>query len=142
MSNIEFISAKDLPTTESNEVDVLCVEKGELKLKAGASIGGGKLVVIKQEDLYIDDFENSGALILVNEEIFAECEKQLNGESILNALFVYELGGAKRSEPLCCVAREPGIPVEHFMVDFWNYSVIVVKTTEDADTLLAAMTEE
>jgi hypothetical protein len=40
MSNIEFIPANELPTTEANEVDVLCVENGELKLKAGASIGG------------------------------------------------------------------------------------------------------
>jgi hypothetical protein len=41
MSNIEFIPANELPTTEANEVDVLCVENGELKLKAGASLGGG-----------------------------------------------------------------------------------------------------
>ena len=34
MANIEFIPAKDLPTTEGNEVDVLCVENGELKRKA------------------------------------------------------------------------------------------------------------
>lgn len=40
MSNIEFIPASNLPTTEASEVDVLCVENGELKLKAGASIGG------------------------------------------------------------------------------------------------------
>jgi hypothetical protein len=40
MSNIEFIPANELPTTEANEVDVLCVENGELKLKAGASLGG------------------------------------------------------------------------------------------------------
>lgn len=41
MSNIEFIPANELPTTEASEVDVLCVENGELKLKAGASLGGG-----------------------------------------------------------------------------------------------------
>ena len=39
--NIEFISAANLPTTEAKEVDVLCVEGGELKRKAGASLGGG-----------------------------------------------------------------------------------------------------
>lgn len=38
----EFIAAQDLPTTEAEEVDVLCVENGELKRKAGASLGGGK----------------------------------------------------------------------------------------------------
>ena len=39
MANIEFIPAKDLPTTEGSEVDVLCVENGELKRKA-ISLGG------------------------------------------------------------------------------------------------------
>ena len=38
--NIEFITAKDLPVTEVEEVDVLCVENGELKRKAGANLGG------------------------------------------------------------------------------------------------------
>lgn len=35
--NIEFISAAELPITEAEEVDVLCVENGELKRKAGGS---------------------------------------------------------------------------------------------------------
>ena len=41
--NKEFIAAKDLPTTEAKEVDVLCVEPatGELVRKPGASLGGG-----------------------------------------------------------------------------------------------------
>ena len=41
MENREFISAANLPTTETSEVDVLCVEKGELKRKSAASLGGG-----------------------------------------------------------------------------------------------------
>lgn len=36
----EFIAAKDLPVSEAEEVDVLCVENGELKRKTGASLGG------------------------------------------------------------------------------------------------------
>lgn len=36
----EFIAAKDLPVAEGDEVDVLCVENGELKRKEGASLGG------------------------------------------------------------------------------------------------------
>lgn len=40
MENREFISAANLPTTEAEEVDVLCVEGGELKRKPGASLGG------------------------------------------------------------------------------------------------------
>ena len=40
--NIEFIAAKDLPTTEAEEVDVLCVDPstGEMRRKPGASLGG------------------------------------------------------------------------------------------------------
>ena len=41
MEKIEFISAADLPATEAEEVEVLCVENGELKRKPGASLGGG-----------------------------------------------------------------------------------------------------
>lgn len=40
---IEFIPAKDLPVAEGDEVDVLCVENGELKRKEGASLGGGSV---------------------------------------------------------------------------------------------------
>lgn len=46
MANREFIAAKDLPVTEAEEVDVLCVENGELKRKAGASLGGGGGITI------------------------------------------------------------------------------------------------
>lgn len=51
MENREFISAATLPTTEAEEVDVLCVENGELKRRAGASLGGGNYdAVILVED--------------------------------------------------------------------------------------------
>lgn len=39
--NIELIAANDLPTTEAEEVSVLCIDNGELKQKPGASFGGG-----------------------------------------------------------------------------------------------------
>lgn len=40
--NTEFIAAKDLPVTEVEEVDVLCVDPatGELVKKSGANLGG------------------------------------------------------------------------------------------------------
>lgn len=41
MENREFISAKDLPTTEAEEVNVLCLENGELKQKPAKGLGGG-----------------------------------------------------------------------------------------------------
>lgn len=55
MSNIEFIPANELPTTEANEVDVLCVENGELKRKAGASLGGGTVDMVIKYSFEIDD---------------------------------------------------------------------------------------
>lgn len=39
--NYELIAAANLPTTDAKEVDVICVEGGELKRKPGASLGGG-----------------------------------------------------------------------------------------------------
>lgn len=39
--NIEFVAAKDLPVSESESVDVLCVDDGELKRKPAANLGGG-----------------------------------------------------------------------------------------------------
>lgn len=36
-----LIPAAELPTTEAEEVDVLCVEGGELKRKPAANLGGG-----------------------------------------------------------------------------------------------------
>ena len=41
MENREFISAANLPATEANKVDVLCVDNGELKRKPAANLGGG-----------------------------------------------------------------------------------------------------
>lgn len=41
MENLEFISAANLPATEAKEVDVLCVDNGELKRQPAANLGGG-----------------------------------------------------------------------------------------------------
>lgn len=42
--NYELIAAKDLPATDAAEVDVICVENGELKRKPGTSISGGYVI--------------------------------------------------------------------------------------------------
>lgn len=47
--NIELIAAKDLPTTEAEEVSVLCIDNGELKRKPGASFGGGGYITVADE---------------------------------------------------------------------------------------------
>lgn len=43
----ELISAKDLPATEAEEVDVLCVDNGELKRKQAKGLGGAGSYIIK-----------------------------------------------------------------------------------------------
>lgn len=57
--SIEFISAKDLPTTETEEIDVLCVENGKLKRKAANGLGGGGGYLLKPtaEELSMDGTE-------------------------------------------------------------------------------------
>lgn len=55
--NINFIPAANLPTTEAEEVDVLCVEGGELKRKPGASLGGvgGYMMKPTAEECTLED---------------------------------------------------------------------------------------
>lgn len=51
MENIEFIAANNLPITEAEEVDVLCVVDGELKRKPAEGLGGaGNYVLVLTAD--------------------------------------------------------------------------------------------
>lgn len=74
--NYELIAAKDLPTTDAKEVDVLCVEDGELKRKAGASIGGaisgGYVIKLPAETDFNMSEEGVSALISENYDNFAD----------------------------------------------------------------------
>lgn len=83
--NYEFISAANLPTTDAKEVDVLCVEGGELKRKPGASIGGGGGYVVRlPADTQMQMDESDGMIIFMVEESrdnFAEI--LYNGGSVL-----------------------------------------------------------
>lgn len=137
MSNIEFIPANELPTTESNEVDVLCVENGELKRKAGASIGGGKLFVLRFEDAYFSD----GDFIFVDSKLFEEAQKQMNGESVFDALFVRYEDPYVVSERATEVRLPPIDGINAFLIGGVHTGAMVAKTTEDADALIAMMTQ-
>ena len=55
--SINLIPAADLPVTEAKEVDVLCVENGELKRKAGANLGGGGgyTIHVSPDELMMED---------------------------------------------------------------------------------------
>lgn len=74
--SIEFIAAKDLPVAEGNEVDVLCVENGELKRKEGASLGGGGGIK------YDAVISVTGNPYMVCD--FSECDISANATEILN----------------------------------------------------------
>ena len=80
--NIEFISASNLPTTEAEEVDVLCVENGELKRKAGATLGGGGGSFVMR--LSAEDFGNDEGVITAN---YDELAKALEAGSHVNIVF-------------------------------------------------------
>ena len=142
MENIEFISAKDLPTTESNEVDVLCVEKGELKRKEGASLGGGKAFFLRIEDAYHDSSADGGVVIFVNPELFAEIEGEVNGESVCSVRLIGEVddGGMKFAE---CPLFEDIFLLPSGLsgaeIGFDSGMVTVAKTAEDADAIIASM---
>lgn len=86
MTDREFISAKDLPVSESDSVDVLCVDNGELKLKAGANLGGSNscdLVV----NYLVDDVSGSAEVELKSGDFEIAKEKILNG--LLCTIFIY-----------------------------------------------------
>lgn len=65
--NIELIAAKDLPTTEAEEVSVLCIDNGELKQKPGASFGGGGGYITVADSF---DAENATGTISENYDNF------------------------------------------------------------------------
>lgn len=52
--NREFIAAKNLPVTEAEEVDILCVEDGELKRRPAKGFGGNQLYILKLTQDMID----------------------------------------------------------------------------------------
>lgn len=56
--NINLIPASELPVTEAEEVEVLCIDGGELKRKAAANLGGGGggyVIHVPAEEFNTDD---------------------------------------------------------------------------------------
>lgn len=67
--NIELIAAANLPTTEAEEVSVLCIDNGELKQKPGASFGGGGGYITVADSL---DMESMTGVINENYDNFVD----------------------------------------------------------------------
>ena len=77
----EFIAAKDLPVAEGDEVDVLCVENGELKRKEGASLGDKYDLVLETASYLSTGVDYSPEDITVVSGSVSSCiEKMLVGE--------------------------------------------------------------
>ena len=81
--NYEFISAANLPTTDAKEVDVICVEGGELKRKPGASIGGGGGYVVRLPADTPMDGTGSSFIFMVEESYDNFADILYNGGSVL-----------------------------------------------------------
>lgn len=62
----ELISAKDLPLTEAEEVDVLCVDNGELKRKPANGLGGGAGGYVIKVPLSDVTFDEETGVPLIN----------------------------------------------------------------------------
>jgi hypothetical protein len=69
--NINFIPANQLPEATGNEVEVLCLENGEMKRKTG-SLGGGAYVIDLTDSTEINFDENQSIITTVNYDDFAE----------------------------------------------------------------------
>lgn len=92
--NVNFIAAKDLPITEAQEVDVLCIDNGELKRKAGANIGGsggGYVIHVPIED--IKEQSNNSVMIELTESYDNFAEILYNGGSVWLDLSVLGMMG-------------------------------------------------
>ena len=93
MVNKEFIAAKDLPVTDAAEVNVLCVDNGELKQKPAGNLGGGGGYVIK---VAIDEIVEAGsnAITIESKESYDNyIDILLNGGSVwVDATAIYADG--------------------------------------------------
>ena len=87
---IEFIPAKDLPVAEGDEVDVLCVENGELKRKEGTSLGGSNNydLVVEHRYTYMGSVTTFNVVTGSYETIL---EKLRNGNEV-TGLLKYSFG--------------------------------------------------
>ena len=79
----ELISAKDLPVTEAEEVDVLCVDNGELKRKQAKGLGGAGGYVIRVKPEWLSEDSTDEDMIFNSDICYDEiAELVYNGGSV------------------------------------------------------------
>lgn len=107
----ELISAKDLPITEAEEVDVLCVDNGELKRKQAKGLGGagGYVIRVPLSDASVGD--NGDLVINLTESYDNFAQILYDGGSV--ALDISAIAPTLLELPAGSVAYVP--------VSFWAY---------------------
>lgn len=94
--NINFISANELPEATGDEIEVLCVENGQMKRKTGSLGGGAYIIDLTHETL--DPTAPMAVITSVNYNDFADhwykggmlaIKSSLNGAPA----YMYPLGG-------------------------------------------------
>lgn len=115
MENKEFIAASQLPVTEAKEVNVLCLDNGELKQKPAGNLGGsGGGYVITDLTMEVLDY---GIQVTINDNYDNFMPTLLNGGSVW--LMSDELGGTGGIQITMWIYREelPGLMLIAFLYE-------------------------
>lgn len=122
--SIEFISAKDLPISEAEEVDVLCVENGELKRKAGANFGGSAYDAKIKVWFDANDEEFKCELV---EGSFNDLYEKINNEIVTNVIIAVDTTASenyRKYVAICqpqydgvCILLHDSISGGYFLID-------------------------
>lgn len=91
---MEFIAAKDLPVTEAEEVDVLCVENGEMKRKPAKGLGGNSYDLKVRLWLELDENEKVIRKGEVLEGSFETVKQKFDSELPALALVIEDCSNA------------------------------------------------
>ena len=110
-------------------------------LPSGGS-SGGKTFFLRNEDAYFGSSTN-GIMIFVNPELFAEIEREVNGESVCSVRVIYEEDDGSKCTESRKYAAIVSLPNGLTFADIYCSSTesIAVKTSEDADAVIAMISE-
>lgn len=110
-------------------------------LPSGGS-SGGKTFFLRNEDAYFGSSTN-GIMIFVNPELFAEIEREVNGESVCSVRVIYEEDDGSKITESRKYAAIVSLPNGLTFADIYCSSTesIAVKTSEDADAVIAMISE-
>jgi hypothetical protein len=110
-------------------------------LPSGGS-SGGKTFFLRNEDAYFGS-STEGIMIFVNPELLAEIEREVNGESVCSVRVIYEEDDGSKCTEALRHAYILSLPNGLTFADIYCSSTesIAVKTSEDADAVIAMISE-